>query len=97
MRAGGCVTFLVRSKRKALLDEKGLCIETPQGNFSVQPRTVTSENLQPDYDLILLAPKSYDLDDAMQSLNGALDKGVALPFLNGVDHLEKLDAQLGRT
>ncbi|MDP5116819.1 MAG: 2-dehydropantoate 2-reductase [Burkholderiaceae bacterium] len=96
IRAGADVTFLVRAKRKALIDEEGLRIETQQGNFSVQPQTVTAENLKANYDLILLAPKSYDLDDAMQSLNGALRKGVVLPFLNGLNHLDQLDVQLGR-
>jgi 2-dehydropantoate 2-reductase len=52
--------------------------------------------VKPDYDLIVLTPKSYDLDDALQSLSGALGKGVVLPFLNGLDHLDRLDRALGR-
>lgn len=96
MRAGADITYLVRDKRKALIDAQGLRVETPQGAFVVQPRTVTADNIQPDYDLIILAPKSYDLDDAMRSLKGASGKGIVLPFLNGVDHLDKLDALLGK-
>lgn len=96
IRAGADITYLVRDKRKALIGTHGLQVETPQGAFVVQPRTVTAENIQPDYELIILAPKSYDLDDAMRSLNGALGKGIVLPFLNGLDHLDKLDALLGK-
>lgn len=62
----------------------------------VQPRTITAKDVQPEYDLILLAPKSYDLDDALQSLKGALGQGTVLPFLNGRDHLDTLDAMLGQ-
>ncbi len=96
IRAGANVTYLVRDQRRALIDAQGLRVETPQGAFVVQPRTVTAQDVQPKYDLILLAPKSYDLHDALQSLKGALGKGTILPFLNGRDHLDTLDAMLGQ-
>lgn len=96
MQAGADITYLVRDKRKALIDARGLRIETPKGAFVVQPRTVTAEDIQPSYDLIILAPKSYDLDSALHSLRGALGSGTVLPFLNGLDHLDKLDALLGK-
>ena len=96
IRAGANVTYLVRDQRKALIDAQGLRVETPQGAFVVQPRTITAQHIQPDYDLIILAPKSYDLDDALQSLKSALGKGAVLPFLNGRDHLDTLDAMLGQ-
>lgn len=96
IRAGADITYLVRAKRKALLDAHGLRVETPKDTFVVQPRTITSDDIQPDYDLIILAPKSYDLDDALHSLRRALGKGTVLPFLNGLDHLEMLDALMGR-
>lgn len=96
IRAGANVTYLLREQRKARIDAQGLRVETPQGAFVVQPRTLTAQEVQPEYDLILLAPKSYDLDDALQSLKGALGKGTVLPFLNGRDHLDTLDAMLGQ-
>lgn len=96
IRTGADITYLVRVKRKTLIDAQGLRVETPQGAFVVQPRTVTAEDIQHDYDLIILAPKSYDLDDALRSLKGALGSGIVLPFLNGLDHLDKLDALLGK-
>lgn len=96
LRAGADITYLVRSQRKALIDANGLRIETPQTHFTVQPKTVTADEVKSEYDLIILAPKSYDLDDAIQSMKGALNQGVVLPFLNGLDHLEQLDALLGK-
>lgn len=95
-QAGADVTFLVRDKRKQLMDREGLRIETPRGNFSVQARTVTAATVQPEYDLIVLAPKAYDLDDALASVAQAQGQAAFLPFLNGIDHLAVLDGKFGR-
>lgn len=96
IRSGADVTYLVRAKRKALIDANGLSIETPRGNFVVPAKTVTSADVTPEYDLVVLAPKSYDLGDALQSLEKGLGDSVVLPFLNGLDHLDILDAKWGR-
>jgi len=96
LRSGADVTFLVREKRKALIDAQGLRIETPRGEFSVQPVTVTAATVTPIYDLIILAPKSYDLEDGLASLEKAQGSAVVLPFLNGIDHLDVLDRKFGR-
>ncbi|MEK9952239.1 MAG: 2-dehydropantoate 2-reductase [Curvibacter sp.] len=96
IQAGADVTFLVREARQQLIERAGLQIETPGGGFRVQPRTVTAATVQADYDLIVLAPKAYDLDDALASLARADSHGALLPFLNGLDHLRVLDARYGR-
>mgnify|MGYP003340991230 FL=1 len=96
LKVGADITYLLRPVRKKQIDEHGLTVETPSGSFTVHPKTVTAESVKPDYDLIVLTPKSYDLDDALQSLSGALSRGVVLPFLNGLDHLDRLDRVLGR-
>jgi 2-dehydropantoate 2-reductase len=96
LRSGADVTFLLRDKRQALIAAEGLRIETPHGNFTVQPPTVTATSVTPIYDLIILAPKSYDLDDALASLENARGKAVVLPFLNGIEHLATLDRKFGR-
>jgi len=96
MRAGADVTFVLREKRRQLIQEHGLRIETPQDSFTVFPRCVTSAELAPDYDLIMLAPKAYDLDDALSSIAGAGGRGAILPFLNGLNHIAVLDQRFGR-
>jgi len=96
LRSGADVTFLLREKRQALIAAEGLCIETPHGNFTVQPPTVTAASVTPIYDLIILAPKSYDLEDSLLSLENAVGSGVVLPFLNGIEHLAVLDRKFGR-
>ncbi|HTY02939.1 MAG TPA: 2-dehydropantoate 2-reductase N-terminal domain-containing protein, partial [Rhodocyclaceae bacterium] len=62
IQAGADVTYLLRPARRALIERQGLVIETPQGSFTVRPQTVLAEELTPDYDLIVLSPKAYDLD-----------------------------------
>jgi 2-dehydropantoate 2-reductase len=96
MRAGADVTFVLRDKRRQLIREKGLLIESPQESFTVFPHCLGSGELAPDYDLIMLAPKAYDLDDALVSIAGASGKGVLLPFLNGLNHFALLDQRFGR-
>ena len=96
IRAGADVTYLLREKRKMLIDGAGLRVESPYGNFTVQPNTVTAATVGQDYELVIFAPKAYDLDDALGSLAGALGDVVVLPFLNGLDHFDALDQKLGR-
>ncbi len=96
MRAGADVSFVLRDKRRQLIREQGLRIEMPQDSFTVFPRCLASDELAPDYDLIMLAPKAYDLDDALASLAGASSKGAILPFLNGLNHMALLDQRFGR-
>ena len=96
LRAGADVTFVLRDKRRQLIQEHGLSIETPKESFTVFPACVTSAELAADYDLIILAPKSYDLDDALSSLAGASSKGAILPFLNGLSHIGLLDQRFGK-
>lgn len=96
LRAGADVTFVLRDKRRRLIQEHGLSVETPKESFTVFPSCVTSAELAPDYDLIMLAPKSYDLDDALSSLAGASSKGAILPFLNGLSHIALLDQRFGK-
>lgn len=96
IQAGADVTYLLRERRKALIDKQGLRVEASNGAFVVKPKTITAPDIRPGFDLIILAPKSYDLDDAMQSIQPALDGAAVLPFLNGLDHLQRLDAHLGK-
>lgn len=96
MRAGADVCFLLRDKRRQLIHERGLIIETPKDSFTVRPRCVSADKLTPDYDLIMLTPKAYDLDAALASIAGASGEGVILPLLNGLSHIGMLDQQFGK-
>jgi 2-dehydropantoate 2-reductase len=96
MLAGADVTYLLREKRQAHIEKHGLVVETPQGSYTVNPKTITAQELQPIYDLIILAPKAFDLEDSLQAISGASSQGFILPFLNGLAHIEQLDRLFGR-
>ena len=83
LQVGADITFLLREKRQTLIQEQGLLVETPKGSFTVHPKTVLAAQLEPVYDLIILACKAFDLDDSLRSITKASSKGLILPFLNG--------------
>jgi 2-dehydropantoate 2-reductase len=92
----GCdVTFLVREKRAALLREHGLTVHTPNGDLRVEhPQLVLSKDIDAPYELVVLSCKAYDLQGAMDSFAPAVGPATAiLPLLNGMAHLDALDAR----
>lgn len=96
-QTGTDITYLLREKRQQLIRVQGLVIETPRGCFTIHPKSVLAHELEPIYDLIILTCKAFDLDDSIKSIAKASSKGVILPFLNGLDHLEILDGQFGKS
>ncbi|MGZ5042041.1 MAG: 2-dehydropantoate 2-reductase [Usitatibacter sp.] len=97
-QAGEDVTFLVRPKRREQIARDGLRLESPLGNAQLPVKTVLAEELKPGYDMVLFTCKAYDLDSAMDAIAPAMDGRCAvLPQLNGMAHLERLDARFGRS
>lgn len=98
--AGRDVTFLVRDRRAAQLRASGLHVISPQGNVDVaQPQLLLAADLaaHPEpFDLILLSTKAYSLTAAMDDFAPAVGPHtVILPLLNGMAHLDALDARFG--
>ena len=92
--AGVDVRFLVRPARAASLAREGLVVESPLGDVRTPVETLTEA--ADAVDAVLLACKAYDLDAAMDAVAPAVDAGtLILPLLNGVRHLERLDARFG--
>lgn len=97
LAAGRDVTFLVRPQRAEHLRRDGLAITSAAGNVSIaDPPTVTREMLRSSFDLIILSCKAYDLDGAIDSFAAAVGpETMVLPLLNGMRHLDALDARFG--
>ena len=76
--AGNDVTFLVRPKRRAQLEQDALRIISPLGDLTLRPQLVSAEELKPDYDIVLLTCKSYDLPSAMESIAPAIAGDCAI-------------------
>ena len=94
--AGVDTTFLVRPRRAGQLAQNGLRIASPLGDVSTPVQTVSREMVRPGYDAILLSCKAYDLDDAIDAIRPAVPGAVIIPLLNGMRHLDRLDAAFGK-
>jgi 2-dehydropantoate 2-reductase len=94
--AGKDVTFLVRPGRQAVLQQRGLRIKSPDGETVVRPRTVTADAVAGPYDLVVLAVKSYALEQALLDMAPAVGPGtVVVPLLNGMRHIDELEGAFG--
>ncbi|WP_199513658.1 ketopantoate reductase family protein [Nucisporomicrobium flavum] len=94
--AGRDITFLVRARRAAELAERGLRIHAPAGESVVPARTVTADKLDRPYDVIVLAVKSYHLQQALADISPAIGTGtVIVPLLNGMRHIDTLVGHFG--
>lgn len=95
---GRDITFLVRPARAEILAARGLNLKSPFGDLQLPaPRTVTADRLgEQAFDLVVLSCKAYDLDAAIADMAPAVTEGtVVLPILNGMAHLDALDAAFG--
>jgi 2-dehydropantoate 2-reductase len=97
LEAGADVAFLVRPRRRAQLERDGLVIESPYGALRRRPVPLLSpEEAAPGWDVVLLACKAYDLEEAIAAIRPAVDVRTAvLPVLNGVSHVETLQRTFG--
>ena len=97
-QAGADVTFLVRPQRAELLAKTGLRISSKAGNLTLQPKCVVADQVKPDYDIVMFTAKAYDLPSAIEAIAPAMasGRGNVLPLLNGMSHLDLLDARFGR-
>ena len=96
VESGADVTFLVRPDRRAQLELEGLRIESALGNMSRPVRTALADSVAPDYDVVLLTCKAYDLDSAIEAIAPAVGANTTVvPLLNGMRHIDVLAAKFG--
>ncbi len=95
-QSGTDVTFLVRPARREAISENGLVIKSPRGDITQKVKTVLKGDEGGPYDIVLLTNKAYDLDSAMDAIAPAVGANTAIvPLLNGLNHLDRLDARFG--
>jgi 2-dehydropantoate 2-reductase len=96
IEAGHAVAFLVRPARAAIIARHGLRVHSDRGDFSRPVDALTQVLPGPPFDLVLLSCKAYDLDSAITSITPAVSASTrVLPLLNGMRHLDALDAAFG--
>jgi 2-dehydropantoate 2-reductase len=99
LQHGRDVSFLVRERRAAQLARDGLVIRSPAGDATLPaPPTVLARELgaRGPFDLVVLSCKAYGLAQAIDDVAPAVGPRTAiLPLLNGMRHLDLLDARFG--
>jgi 2-dehydropantoate 2-reductase len=96
VESGADVTFLVRPARRAQLERDGVRIQSALGNVSRPVRTALAGSVAPDYDVVLLTCKAYDLQSSIEAITPAVGPQTAvIPLLNGLAHFAVLDAHFG--
>lgn len=96
-QAGEDVTFIARGDHLKAIRDSGLRIDSISGDFLVRPARVT-DSIRADQrpDVILLAVKSFQLDDAIDQLLPIVEGDtVILPLLNGIEHIDLLVREFG--
>lgn len=94
---GRDVTFLVRPRRAAQLQETGLQIISPHGDAKLTPKVVTADKLDGPYDAVLVTVKAYSLEAALDDFAPAVGPRTAiLPTLNGMKHVDVLTSRFGK-
>jgi 2-dehydropantoate 2-reductase len=93
-QSGADVTFLVRPSRRAALQRDGLVIKSSKGDITQKVKTVLGGADGGPYDIVLLTCKAYDLDSAIEAVAPAIAANTTVvPLLNGMRHLDALDAR----
>ncbi|MCB9109734.1 MAG: 2-dehydropantoate 2-reductase [Anaerolineales bacterium] len=89
---GEDVTFIARGSHLDAMRESGLKVESIDGDFLVQPVKATdSPQTVGEVDLILLAVKAWQLEDAIPQMKPMIgDHTMILPLLNGMEHMDIL-------
>ena len=96
-QGGADVTFLVREKRARQIAAQGLIIESTKDQVVLQVKTVMAADVKPEFNIVILSCKAYDLDASIAAIAPAMGPATCVvPLLNGISHLDALDAAFGK-
>lgn len=88
------VVFIARGAHLEKIREKGLTVITETETFVTRPALATDNPSEAGtVDYIIIASKSYDLDEVAEQLRPLVNAStVLLPLLNGIDNVQRLRA-----
>jgi 2-dehydropantoate 2-reductase len=91
-QAGFEVTMIARGKHLQAIKEKGIEVESINGNFKVKPKLVTDNLAEvPTPDLVILGVKSWQIKEVASALKPIISaETMILPLQNGANNVEKL-------
>lgn len=91
---GRDVTFFVREARRDALRRSGAVLSAPDGRHASLASTVTANELTEQFDLILVTVKAGAIAAVVEEIAPAVGADTTIiPFLNGMKHIDMLDAR----
>jgi 2-dehydropantoate 2-reductase len=96
-RAGHEVLFVARGAHRRAIEERGLLVWSPLGDFVARGRAVAGAAGEAPVDLVLFAVKTYDNEAAFPLLPPLVGPSTAvLTLQNGIDSAERLALVVGQ-
>ena len=96
--AGEDVAFIARGEHLAAIRERGLRVDSPEGDFLIHPAAAHDDpgEVGP-VEAVIVAVKAWQLPEAAAAMKPLVDRATFIvPLLNGVDAPDVLAAALGR-
>ena len=96
-QAGHDVAFVARGRQLAAMRERGLSVRSARGDVHLARPAVTDDPATlPPADVVLFAVKLWDTESAAEAVRPLVASGgVAIPFQNGVESIERIAEVLG--
>lgn len=96
-RAGADVTFIARGSHLVALQQRGLTLESPNGDAHIHPiRAVSDANDAGSADAIIFAVKMRDTLTAAAAIEPLVSRGASVfTFQNGIESAEQLGKVVG--
>ena len=97
-QAGESVTFIARGDHLRAIREHGLRVDSPQGDFVIQPAQATDDpaRLGP-VDVVILGVKAWQVREAAEAMRPLVGPATfVVPLQNGVEAPDELASVLGR-
>jgi 2-dehydropantoate 2-reductase len=92
--AGNRVICVARPETAAAIVREGLTLEDQDETSRARPQALAK--LEAPVDLLLVTVKAFGLDDALARVDrAAVENGVVLPLLNGLEHVDRIRRRLG--
>ncbi len=91
------VSFLLRPRTLAAVQQNGLQVRSASGTLIVHPRAASDPRQLPEPDFIIVTVKAYDLDEVMTQIEPVMtDRTTVLTLQNGIDTEDRLIARFQR-
>ena len=86
------VILIARPSTKEIIEKKGLQLILPDQEKMIHPKVISSCKDESNFDYLICATKSYDLEQSFQSIQKCIGpETVILSLLNGVDAPERIE------